>query len=516
LRKLEMPISYEVHPGIGIARVGSSDEFFVGPEPDGTPPSKYRDHAGNLLRQAARFRVFKCERDENRRLLSATEVIPAAGTIAWTVHLANRKAVAETFFPTGLKIPTGERPRRNPKEPDRQRLIIDPGPRSLMPPKQLERFDSGRFKDRIVPLGEIRREENGRLLVLGGFGQSSFKREDGRPSPLNSFVDNSDWFDDISDGPVGAIVTAPDGQIHQVTSSWVIIAPPDFAPGITNIVTLYDIALEVAVRRGWLVPPSHPSFVSDVLPILARPLAYAWVSQLASLGHGSRRPGDFSSVWSTLADPQGDPFERSAIVRRLRHPHTLPSSTPLSMPRLNDSTHSTNVLALTPTQFAILQAWAAGNFVGNLDTPSQTSELLPDALDRMSLQACSGGPFYPGIEAGGILAKDEIYSEPFRLDSDSLAPGEVTMGNAVPWQADFWDCKLEGQSGLGWWPAQRPDQVYPDLDAVNALRFRNWDRSVDGRKGMVDNWHRLGVVVEESGPDGKSVFLEKERTFPDL
>jgi hypothetical protein len=33
---------------------------------------------------------------------------------------------------------------------------------------------------------------------------------------------------------------------------------------------------------------------------------------------------------------------------------------------------------------------------------------------------------------------------------------------------------------------------------------------------MVDNWDRLGVVVEESGPDGKSVFFEKERTLPDL
>ena len=44
---------YEVHPAIGIARVGSSqltsDEgFFIGSEPGAGPPAHYRDSAGNL------------------------------------------------------------------------------------------------------------------------------------------------------------------------------------------------------------------------------------------------------------------------------------------------------------------------------------------------------------------------------------------------------------------------------------------------------------------------------------
>ena len=51
---------YEIHPAIGIARVGSSrlssDEgFFHGPEPDGSPPNNYRDSAGDLKRQAAQL-----------------------------------------------------------------------------------------------------------------------------------------------------------------------------------------------------------------------------------------------------------------------------------------------------------------------------------------------------------------------------------------------------------------------------------------------------------------------------
>ena len=64
-----MATTFEIHPSIGIARVGNSQQHFVGPEPDTSPPTQYRDAAGELLRQAARFRVFECERDEEGVLL---------------------------------------------------------------------------------------------------------------------------------------------------------------------------------------------------------------------------------------------------------------------------------------------------------------------------------------------------------------------------------------------------------------------------------------------------------------
>ena len=51
-----------IHPGIGIARVGNSrDGFFIGPEvqfPDAPPPNFFKDAAGGLKRQAARFRLY--------------------------------------------------------------------------------------------------------------------------------------------------------------------------------------------------------------------------------------------------------------------------------------------------------------------------------------------------------------------------------------------------------------------------------------------------------------------------
>jgi hypothetical protein len=91
---------YEIHPAIGIARVGSSrlitdDGYFLGPEPGGSPPANYRDPEGNLKRQAARFRIFACRRDGQRNLVEATELaFNSVRSLTWTVHLANRKGVA--------------------------------------------------------------------------------------------------------------------------------------------------------------------------------------------------------------------------------------------------------------------------------------------------------------------------------------------------------------------------------------------------------------------------------------
>ena len=90
-----MARTFEIHPSIGIARLGTSAQFFLGPEPGVDPPDRYRDNSGALKRQAARFRVFECDRAADGTLTSATEIDASAGaTIAWTVHLANRKAAA--------------------------------------------------------------------------------------------------------------------------------------------------------------------------------------------------------------------------------------------------------------------------------------------------------------------------------------------------------------------------------------------------------------------------------------
>ena len=71
------------------------------------------------------------------------------------------------------------------------------------------------------------------------------------PPPLATYANNDGWFDDASDGPVTATVTirTPGGTREMpVDAAWVLCAPPDFAPRVRPIITLYDLLTDLAVR----------------------------------------------------------------------------------------------------------------------------------------------------------------------------------------------------------------------------------------------------------------------------
>lgn len=529
-----MPVSYEIHPSIGVARVGSSrlaglEGSFLGPEPGVRPPDAYRDRAGDLKRQAARFRVFRCVRDEHRRLVEASELdLAAAGGITWTVHLANRKGIALRQGGSG----PGNRNRAGGGEADGP-LIIDAGPASVARPGDRAPLDGGRFRSTRVPLGEIAMDPDGRLVVLGGHGRSGSDPHHARLDPIRGHrCDNDDWFDDTSDGPVTATIGLGGGSVA-VAGAWVIVGPPDFAPGVTNQVTLYDFLSDLAARRGLLEAPARPSFARDIRPILARAMGYRWVNRAAYFGsdgdgrggHGAGGTGDFSGLWEALADPSGrsEPLRRS-IAERLRDPAPgapIPAILPLRMiPRLTAPQRSRddggNVLPLTAAQYEAMRAWARGDFEPDLGRAGPAPELLPDALDRMALEACVGGALDPGIEAGPVVLGDParyLEGEPFRLSHAAVRPGEVTGPNAVPWQADFLACRWEELDGpwpkrLAWWPAQRPDDVFPEVGAAEMVP---WARGVGEEfQDMIEKWDRLGFVVERETPDG-TFFAEGER-----
>jgi hypothetical protein len=241
-------VAIKIHPAIGIARVGNSpSEFFIGPEKPGVhvrPPGGYRDAQGRIKRQAARFRLFGY--DKNGK--PVREITAKDASITWTVALANKKAEWIRF--QGPKSRTNKNLRRNPTVTDRRSLIIDSGPRSLNGPNQSASFNSGTFLGTPVPLGDICTDKQGRLLVLGGFGRS------GSPGnvPLNEnedqFANNDGWHDDVSDGPVSATVTFKSNGARVVAAgAWFICAVPKFAPSIENIITLYDVLLQVAVDK---------------------------------------------------------------------------------------------------------------------------------------------------------------------------------------------------------------------------------------------------------------------------
>lgn len=67
------------------------------------------------------------------------------------------------------------------------------------------------------------------------------------------------------------------------------MAPPDFAPQTSSLITLYDVAVEVARTSGTLPTPPEVSFTRDIYPLLARPVGLAWVNEVARARHGDPR-----------------------------------------------------------------------------------------------------------------------------------------------------------------------------------------------------------------------------------
>jgi len=470
----------KIYPAIGIARVGNSPtRFFIGPERVGetsAPEDGYKDSEGRIKRQAARFRIFGY--DAQGHLVQ--EITHKDATVTWTVHLANKKAAWKQF--EGLNANT---PLRNATVADRASLVIDPGPRTVAGPSQSASFDTGAFMGVSVPLGHLLTDEDGRLLVLGGFGHSDSPGGKGLPN----YANNDGWFDDVSDGPVTAEVHlngAP--AVLSAAAAWVIVGPPDFAPAVGTTTTLYDTLLQKAVNSSGLKPSEKPSFTKDVYPILARTIALKWVSKMAGSNH------DFLSA---VIPPPGVPAIRQRIFNELRHPSEESGG---DMPMLLSDTEEQNE-TVTQLQYDVMKKWSEGDFVNDWNGSPIEPEITPDGLTRAALDACVGGPFFPGIEAGWLLRDVYMCSEPFRLDHTHVEAGDVTKQMALPWQADFYDCQAEGD--FGWWPSQRPDAVFREAGHAQV----SWTRGIlKSRKGMVDHWWELGIVAKRGDR-----FVETER-----
>lgn len=451
-----MATIFKIHPAIGIARVGNSpDEFFIGPERLGEhpePPGGFKDAQCRVKRQAARFRIFAHHDDG-----TVEEITAADADITWKVHLVNSKAA---------------NPGRGNSESAAD-LTIDPGDRELTGPNQRKLFDSGaiHFSDgpaTTVPLGEIRSDNENHLLVLGGFGKSASPPGSG----FEDFWGNDDWYDDVSDGPVTATVRIrATNETPAVLGAWVIVAPPKFAPHQDSVITLYDRILQAMVTGGKATAPTATSYTQDVYPILQRARDTKWVEDVFG-----------AHAWT---DPVVSDALRNAIYSRI----SPPSGGSNDMPDLNGSDNR-----LTQVQYDHMTRWKDNNFASDwAGVPAPQPTITPDGLDRAALEACVGGAFFPGIEAGGLDASSRPiidpanYLEAFRLNHAVVQPGGITHTMALPWQADFMAC------GDNWWPVPRPNDVIPQ----GTSSYVKWARTLAGFGDMVDKWHTLGFVVKQ-------------------
>jgi hypothetical protein len=484
---------YRIFPAIGIARLGQDNNFFLGPETPGakpgdlqadgtvTPITQYKDATRTKIRkQGARFHLFESEDGTNWSPAN----LPDGATVTWNVSLVNKKS-AVTRPSNPPTVPT-----RPVVPPANQTMVIDGGTKHISSPNTTSSAFVGTYATTApdgtpfqvdVELGSLRCDGQGRLIILGGNGQSAAPNN---VSIGGSYYRNPKWHDDVSDGPVTAEVrlTPTSAPIQAEEGAWVIVTPPDYAPGIDCVVTLYDVMRQLAISELGLPAPGAPSFDRDVAPIINRLRRLRFVHA--------------DATWSDtrLSSPQlrsaavADKPLRSGVVELILKTETVfQGHTSASGPPFR----------LRSFQKKFLNDWAVGNFD---DSPTPIpSTLSAEGLTRASLEGAAGQGFCPGIEAGIIVLDKTLYSAPFdyRFNHSSLEAGDITALMAQPWQADFLKCNTE------WWPTQRPD-LAPQADGS----LEDWVRGAAGHKLLVERHQRLGLVVQEAATE---VFVEVER-----
>lgn len=505
-----------IHPTIGVARVGNSPEaFFVGPEVVEPPPSgagSSRDGAGALKRQAARFRIY----GYNAAGQVISELTPDNADIRWTVHVANKKAAWFSFL-LAMDIPeaaTTAAPLRNAavKGADRSTLALDPGARSIAGKStsgsQYHLMASG-FGTSGAPiyLGELRTDEAGRLLFLGGRGVSASPAGlpvwNGTPA---GFPNADGWYDDTSDGPVMAEVNV-NGVPIPVEPAWVFTAPPNYARDAISVRTVYDLLYDVYVTAGSLPFPAKISFTRDIFPILERFGSLQWVNKGFAIQFGQDGRNDFldPEYLSRLASRSGTYAElRRQVLNSFRSPDATDNN-PLPWPWVYGdamdipAAHTPRQnLSLSPTQYRFLQLWANGQFEEDWDPDRKIPHTLaevplaeqPAMLDKANLHFCVADAFHPGCELTWPMRHASLYSAPFRVRlrpanqpepdygatlTQEIAlrpggplydqgPGDLTRWMAIPWQMDTAMCRSGYEPEYDpylptFWPARVPNQV---------------------------------------------------------
>jgi len=345
-----------------------------------------------------------------------------------------------------------------------------------------------------VPLGELRTDDAGRLLVLGGDGRSGSATN----QPAVTFANNDGWYDDTSDGPVRARVKLKGSKkAMDAEPAMVAVTPPNFGPGLFGVVTLYDVVYDLFLRHGWIKGPKRLTFWGHVFPIFERMVDSQWVNQGAYILFGPGSPGDLTApdLLPKLADPgAGSRRERERVFRLFRQPPApwddpgrrakLPPPQPSHQPPFYGDGFgeyediAIDELALTQTQYEWLRLWAEGKFIPGERPPRSFDEIplaeQPSALDRTPLEDCLGGPFHPGIELTWPMRRPSLWRKPqdanglpFRLNIlppdqapqddfgavltpevclgpggplDASGPGTLTRWLGIPWQTDEASC----------------------------------------------------------------------------
>ena len=568
---------FRVHPAIGFARVGNSDQYVLAPEtgaglpiegekytggiplsPDTGEPiksSEIRDSHGGLVRQGARFKIYAYDSAQADKYPNGGGEEVTLGSkiggktvkdIFWTVHLANKKANAYVLENPEL----GDRdllihgyengnlpPLRNPgigsgiaNDTTRlKQLVIDPGPRTIQgttSSQELVAFDKkdpasyfddnkgevvtipnypktfpddafpGRMYNpwgKIDTLGELRSDQEGRLIVTGGYGRASSMLTEMRlhdtggiietpkgvepplmPYPLEEPVDNDGWFDDTGDGPVSAVILFDDDSRAEVHGGWVNVTDPDYAPQTQNVVSLWDDIYDTWIRKLDLTPEIwrdgaycdgyQPSFPDQIQPFFIAASLQRWNTNLPKFAIAAH---DAVGAIKATDCPSETIMAGLAFVRNPNVPKQSYQGAPFMPLSLGDNGKS--FLSPSLSQYFFLSQWDANKFC---QEPMRMG--AGERLDRDVLINCLGGRFSPGIDMTFIVRQPDLYIDdwktrgcgPFRIrpekldyskarkdtpfltegyvplhnNQNGLQPGDASKFMSAPWHTDYNSC----------------------------------------------------------------------------
>jgi hypothetical protein len=406
----------------------------------------------------------------------------------------------------------------------------------------------------IDTLGELLTDDEGRLLVLGGYGRAAGWKIDGSVPPLDEDVNNNQWFDDTSDGPVSAALVFEDGTHVIAKGAWVTTTDPSYAPQILNVVSLWDDVYDCWVRQLDLAPDIYddtkggfqdsykPTFDDQLTPIFQSSALQRWTANLSERGISAHRR--IASITATDDPSSTDIAGLAAIFRNPFQPnHSDTTLMPLHLGDANDA-----FLTLRKTQYFFLQRWNEGR--EHFRTGAGPALGPGEQLDKATMVNCLGGRFGPGIDLTFVMREPAIFllpwktsnAGPFRIrakqlaydqisskylplltggyvprhvETDGLEPGDLSKFMAIPWHTDYNSCATHppdpnppGNRTVFWsWPAQRPVAVYsvediawgrpkhsPTADPGHLLGQQRWSVRGEGTDtAEPENWGRYQI-----------------------
>lgn len=614
---------FRIYPSIGIARQGNGpaekDQVVFSPE----VPWKnlFYTHLnlhtseGALKKQAQRFYIYKCDNQGN----PTEKINPADYTIEWFVEVANKKPfwydfnnsmdlsvdlknnknLSKKFYEDRI-APGISASSRNPNIPSegmsdnglqnsREELVNGPNFASVSLANEKMALEglfpfprAGQGSSNIatklkttpqtVKLGTIEYDKddtdaktNGSLIFYGGDGVSASLN----PSDLNTdFADNSNWYDDICDGRVTAKLTPIGGGETIVVdgpeaAAWIASAPPDYAPQINPISSLYDLITGADPAE---LETNEASRLSMVLPLFFKFYQMQWVNLGDFLAPSFKEAidqlthhNDFKYLYTIDSEhPEKGNKIRKALFDPFRNPRydyinepIIPSkdvtdfdalgvgTTDLKLPYyvgdgINYPGSPAQWFAIPPMLYDQLEQWSLGNFttpaemIHFMDNSKQKNPMIalgkyyqkdfvdashdptkaPLLMTRAVLETLYGGGFHPGVELTWPMRHEQLYKQNILTyksvngteEYDLFGLREVRL-NSV--SGDEQDAIFFNDFGF----LMVPDDVVQSMDPEH---YKNWLWKVT--PGDLTKW--MGIPWQSDAGSCQAVWTKSQYPVP--